>query len=71
MDQSQIGVFKHCFLTDGSVGKQCILIPGVSPLFVQDFWFGPPATQNTLQRLVLALFAFGISIANSVILHNK
>ena len=47
----------HCFRTDGSVGKQCILIPGVSPLFVQDFLFGPPATQNTLDFLFSPSFA--------------
>ena len=47
----------HRRLTEGSVGKRCMLTPGVSPLFVQDFLFGPPATQNTLQcRLCLGFF---------------
>ena len=46
----------HCLRTAGSVGKRCMLTPCVSPLFVHDFLFGPPATQNVFDRLFFCSF---------------
>ena len=46
----------HFYRTTVSFGKQCIVFPGASPVFVQDVLLGPPATQLVLQRRFLFKF---------------